>query len=509
MASWLASKVGGAFNKDKNKQQGLSREARQLIEQAFQGFDAGTPVTDYHMNLMGKGANSSGSYVHQDTINTWRHPMRAMKFKVLESAAGITDPANWDAQYVERMISLVREIRPYPWGRQFLLALDQYHDREGNPVPLNTAAYTPNDYLANVVRQYPDEFVPCVSIHPYRKDAVQELQKWINLGVRMVKWIPTSQGIDLSDRRCKEFYNVMSSNGVALLYNCGPDDFPDPPLVDNTLGNPLLLRSALNLGVKVIVANCASEGKSLDSDQPIPHPLTNNLDLFLRMMSESQYDGLLFGDISGITTFGRIDCILPLLNHPELHPRLVYGSDYPTPAVNLVVQTYWFANRGFITEDESLWLGEIYKYNPLLFDFVLKRTLRAPRTGNKFDIRIFKENHKLRLPPIVTPKATSIVTKEKDVPVPNVPTEPVQNAQNVPPSPPIFGTGSEGVAIASTSSASEMSGEVVEENEETDDEIDAKIFDYAKNRGSNNSPTAPEVYPQPFDEEDDVEDVAL
>jgi len=311
----------------------------------------------------------------------------------------------------------------------------------------------------------------------------------------------------------------MSSNGVSLLCNCGIEDFLDPPFIDNALGNPLLLRAALNLGVKVIIANCASEGKSLDSDQPIPHPLVNNLDLFLRMMSESQYDGLLFGDISGITTFGRIDCILPLLNHPELHPRLVYGSDYPLPAVNLVVQTYWFANRGLITEDESVWLGEVYKHNPLLFDFVLKRTLRAPRTGNKFDIRIFKENHRLRLPTIVTPKATPtttatatatttpIVIKEKDVTVPSDSSEAVQSGQIISSSPPMFG-GSEGMAIASTSSASELS--LNEVNEETDDEIDSKIFDYAKNRSNTNSPSAPEIeHFQPFDEEDDVEDVVL
>ena len=34
-------------------------------------------------------------------------------------------------------------------------------------------------------------------------------------------------------------------------------------------------------------------------------------------------------------------------------------------------------------------LHEIYDYNPLLFDFVLKRPLRAPQTGERFAAEVF------------------------------------------------------------------------------------------------------------------------
>jgi hypothetical protein len=36
------------------------------------------------------------------------------------------------------------------------------------------------------------------SIHPYRKDALEELATWGKLGVRVVKWLPPAMGIDPS-----------------------------------------------------------------------------------------------------------------------------------------------------------------------------------------------------------------------------------------------------------------------------------------------------------------------
>ena len=48
-----------------------------------------------------------------------------------------------------------------------------------------------------------------------------------------------------------------------------------------------------------------------------------------------------------------------------------------------------------ITADERGYLNEIYRYNPLLFDFVLKRTIRHPDTGRRLPGNIFVENSDL------------------------------------------------------------------------------------------------------------------
>ncbi|MEE8124620.1 MAG: hypothetical protein V3T42_02280, partial [Nitrospirales bacterium] len=68
------------------------------------------------------------------------------------------------------------------------------------------------------------------------------------------------------------------------------------------------------------------------------------------------------------------------------------GSDYPLPAINIVIQTRTLESSGYITAQEREALNEIYDYNPLLFDFVLKRTVRHTETGLKFPTSVFVEH---------------------------------------------------------------------------------------------------------------------
>jgi mannonate dehydratase len=84
-----------------------------------------------------------------------------------------------------------------------------------------------------------------------------------------------------------------------------------------------------------------------------------------------------------------------MLAREDLHERLVNGSDYPLPAVNLLIRTRPLVKQGYISNSEAESLKEIYDYNPLLFDFVLKRTLRLPGTTRSFPASIFMVNHAL------------------------------------------------------------------------------------------------------------------
>ena len=55
---------------------------------------------------------------------------------------------------------------------------------------------------------------------------------------------------------------------------------------------------------------------------------------------DKKYEGLVFGEISAMTQFNR--CGTPLttiLEREDLHDRLVNGSDYPLPAVNVLIRT--------------------------------------------------------------------------------------------------------------------------------------------------------------------------
>jgi hypothetical protein len=73
----------------------------------------------------------------------------------------------------------------------------------------------------------------------------------------------------------------------------------------------------------------------------------------------------------------------------------VNGSDYPLPAINSLIRTGAMVKQGYITAEERAHLNEIYDYNPLQFDFVLKRAIRIPGTDQRFPASIFMSNSSL------------------------------------------------------------------------------------------------------------------
>jgi predicted TIM-barrel fold metal-dependent hydrolase len=249
--------------------------------------------------------------------------------------------------------------------------------------------FTPDIWSIAVARDHPDLFAPAISVHPYRTDALDALDAGARAGAKLVKWLPNAMGIDPSDERLNAYYERMKQLGLVLLTHTG-SEFAVNAAEDQELGNPLRLRRPLDHGVTVILAHCASAGTCTDLDDP-HHPQVEAFDLFLRIMDDPKYLGLAFGEISTLTQINR--CGRPLatmLARTDLHPRLVNGSDYPLPAINVLFSTRKLEKLGYITPQEKRSLDEIYDINPLLFDLVLKRTVKDPKTGSKFPPSVFE-----------------------------------------------------------------------------------------------------------------------
>ena len=81
-----------------------------------------------------------------------------------------------------------------------------------------------------------------------------------------------------------------------------------------------------------------------------------------------------------------------LLARTDLHPRLVYGTDYPLPAINALIRISDFVDGGYLERREGEQLRELYVYNPILFDFVAKRRMKHPETGQRFPASVFEGN---------------------------------------------------------------------------------------------------------------------
>jgi len=364
----------------------LSPQARELVEAAYQDLDP-ERLVDVHVHLAGLGAGGSGCEVHPH-MRSWSSPLEHLRFQLYLSASGVKDLERADQEFVERLAELARSTPGE--GRFALLAFDHAYDEAGRVDRDASELHVPNAWVVEQCRRFPELFVPVMSVHPYRADALEELERWAAAGARLVKWLPNSMNIDPASPRCDAYYDKLVELDVGILTHTGLEMAVDAAELQ-ALGNPLRLRRPLDRGVRVVAAHCASLGEDLDLDAPEgARELVPSFELFLRLMEEERYEGLLFGEISATTQVNRLGApLLTLLERDDLHGRLVNGSDYPLPALNAVIHLGPLVEADLISGEQRAALEEVYRLHPLAFDFVLKRSLRSPVTGRGFGPEAF------------------------------------------------------------------------------------------------------------------------
>jgi len=387
LSGCLIDRLGGAFSKTPEElERDATVETKRLVDRAYDGIDPARLI-DYHTHILAVGTSARDAFVNpkmRSGVNLER-----LKFRIYTSAAGIRNIDRADQEYVERLVRLTRGNK-HP-GKYRILAFDKHYNANGTVNLDKTNMYLPNRYVVELARMHPDIFLPVISVHPYRPDAIEELEKWGKEGMKYIKWLPNAMGIDPANPAIEPFYKKMAEYRMILLTHAGEEQAVEAD-EDQRWGNPLLLRKPLEYGLRVIIAHAASLGRCDDLDSRDAKKV-DCFELFLRLMDESKYVGLLFGEISAMLQFNRMPFpFTTILKRQDLHLRLVNGSDYPLPAVNALIWTRSLARNGFITAEERRSLNEIYDYNPLLFDFVLKRTMRHPETGQKLAASIFMAN---------------------------------------------------------------------------------------------------------------------
>ncbi len=335
-------------------------------------------VWDVHVHLVGVGDSGSGIWLNPRLLSI-RHPLQyAQRLFFLNAGCVHEAEGRVDAAYVERMHNLVDGLRP--GAKLMLLAFDRNHRDDGSVDWEHTAFYTPNAYAQATAAAHPRYFEWIASIHPYRHDALAALDWAAAHGARAVKWLPNAMGIDPASPRCDAFYEALVRHDLPLLTHAGLERAVWGSALQS-LGNPLRLRRALDHGVRVIVAHCASLGEDIDLDRGPNGPRVESFALFERLMGEARYAGRLFGDLSALTQFDRAPYLKRILERREWHDRLLNGTDYPLPGMLPIYHASTFVRLGLLRATAAAVLDRIQQHNPLLFDFVLKRSLRLGKNA--------------------------------------------------------------------------------------------------------------------------------
>lgn len=263
---------------------------------------------DMHVHIVGTGAGGTGCWLK---VKGWHLPLAAFMTKHI----GLSWKAfsgDFDRLYIERLVELVRTSS---LGAAVILAHDQVYEETGRVMEGVGSFYVPNDYVLKLAREHP-EFLPAVSIHPARPDAIEELDRCISQGAVMMKCLPNCHNIDCSSPRYTPFWERMAQAGLPLLAHTGGEH--TVPVIRKEFSDPRFLQRPLEIGVTVIAAHCATKSGLTDREY---------FDVFDDMTR--QFPNL-YGDNSAFNVPIRGRHIPECVREP-LVQRIIHGSDFPVP----------------------------------------------------------------------------------------------------------------------------------------------------------------------------------
>jgi hypothetical protein len=304
------------------------------------------PLVDLHVHVLGNGKSGSGCRVE---VRWWQQPfIRAMARDIgLEILP--EDPA-LDRLFAERLLCWVRESS---LAHVVILACDDLYDESGQRFAGMSGIFVPNDYVLGLARDHP-EFLPGISIHPARPDALDELERCVVAGAVLLKLLPCVHAIDCNRSIYKPFWKRMADLGIPLLAHTGGEF--SLPINRPDLKSPSCIRLPLECGVNVIAAHCGTRALPWDRDY------------FNEFVAMRKMFPNLYGDIAALSQVTHLRTLEKLRENSE---RILFGSDYP-----VITSALWSRLKGWISADEYRRLHAIR--NPLERKYQLTRSLGFP-----------------------------------------------------------------------------------------------------------------------------------
>lgn len=272
---------------------------------------------DCHVHVVGNGAGGSGCWYRPRGLTRLGAPFLLRSVDLERSALR----GDLEGLYTRQMLRFVREST---LDAAVLLAQDEPHTESGAVIANTGSFYVPNDFVLGLARRH-QEFLAAVSIHPARRDALDELDRCLGQGAVMLKCLPNCQNIDWNNPRYTRFLERMAAGGLVLLAHTGSER--TLPVVAPQLSTPRVLTRALEIGVTCIAAHCGTGLIALDRDY---------FDDFVAMTRRFPR---LYGDNSALASCNfrtRPRAIRQLTTDPELATRILHGSDVPVPVTGVV-----------------------------------------------------------------------------------------------------------------------------------------------------------------------------
>lgn len=268
----------------------------------------GKTLIDCHVHLAALPDGDNGCFISSTMLKSplfrfllWKHQLSPDK------------PREANQKYLDDLLGELRASRHVQ--KAVLLGMDGVYGQNGRLDQAHTDFLISNDYVLKTAQAHPHELLAGVSINPQRRDAVEEVHRCADAGATLVKVLPNAQQFNPADPHYKTFYRTLAERKLPFLSHVGYEF----GLIgkDQSVGDPNRLKPALEEGVTVIAAHACSYGLVL-------------YEKFLPTLRElvQRYPDF-YTDISALTLPNRLRMLLHLRRYPEIHERLLFGTDYP------------------------------------------------------------------------------------------------------------------------------------------------------------------------------------
>lgn len=294
-------------------------------------------IIDNHVHVAGPGDTQQGLYWH-------RRFAKGVGFKGLKFLKGWYFKRVTDELMVNALLKQTRTMKGVDCA--VILALDNVYEVNGtcrgpgidSNKKIFTTLFVSNEFVKNLCEQPGNSnLLFGLSVHPYRNDAIEQLEKYHENAV-LCKWLPSAQMIKFdrydnqSEEKLNKFYDKLAELKLPLLIHTGEEE--SIPTAENNdywqkFNNTLGVEIALDKGVAVILAHCGCSYR----DRKIPTDVNEEVIELFKKKEEQNRPWKLYADISAVYSLYRKRKILDQV-FKNLKPEyLIYGSDWPNPAV--------------------------------------------------------------------------------------------------------------------------------------------------------------------------------
>ena len=269
---------------------------------------AGKTLIDCHVHLAALPDGDNGCYISPKMLKS---PL--FRFLLWKHQLSPSNPREANRKYLDDLLSELRASRHVQ--QAVILGMDGVYDQNGRLNQTQTDFLISNDYVLKTAQAHPEELLAGVSINPQRRDAIDEVHRCADAGAVLVKVLPNAKQFDPANPQYKPFYRALAERKLPFLSHVGYEF----SLIgkDQSVGDPERLKVALDEGATVIAAHACSYGLILyEKFLPTLRDLVKRYPHF-------------YADISALTLPNRLRMLLHLRQYPEIHERLLFGTDYP------------------------------------------------------------------------------------------------------------------------------------------------------------------------------------